>query len=444
MTLKLSTTAVGQDVILAARGVTKFYEGKTERVVVLDNITLELRAGEVVALLGPSGSGKSTLLRTLAGLVRPSLGQVLVHGQPLRGANPQVAIVFQSFALYPWLTVRQNVELGLLAKDLPRADRRRRALAAIDLIGLDGFEDAYPRELSGGMKQRVGFARALVVEPEALFMDEPFSALDVLTAQNLRGELLELWLNKKMPTRAIFFVTHNIEEAVLLADRIIVLGRNPARIRADLTVDLEQPRDRKAARFVDLVDYIYTVLTQPKIEPAPPAGDGKPGALAERATSRYQMLPHARPGGIAGLIEILLDRGGHDDLYHLADELVMEADDLLPIIEGAALLGFIRVHEGDVDITPGGRAFAEADILTRKVLFRDAALKHATLLRQIERALRAKADRTLPDDFFYDILAEHFTEDEARQQLETAIHWGRYAEIFDYDADRGRLVLTQL
>jgi NitT/TauT family transport system ATP-binding protein len=431
--------------IIEARAVAKFYtQPNGYRIEVIAPIDLAIYPQTIVALLGPSGSGKSTLLRTLTGLTAPSAGEVCWHGRPLDYQLPNVAIVFQSFALFPWLTVLENVEAPLKARGIGAVERRKRALKILDTVGLDGFEMAYPKELSGGMKQRVGFARALVVEPEVLFMDEPFSALDVLTAENLRGELLELWLNKKMPTRAIFFVTHNIEEAVLLADRIIVLGRNPARIRADMTVDLEQPRDRKAARFVDLVDYIYTVLTQPKIEAAPPAGDGKPGALAERATGRYQMLPHARPGGIAGLIEILLDRGGHDDLYHLADELVMEVDDLLPIIEGAALLAFIRVHEGDVDITPEGRAFAEADILTRKVLFRDAALKHATLLRQIERALRAKADRTLPDDFFYDILAEHFTEDEARQQLETAIHWGRYAEIFDYDADRGRLVLTQL
>jgi NitT/TauT family transport system ATP-binding protein len=431
--------------IVAARAVEKFYtQPNGYRIEVIAPIDLAIYPQTIVALLGPSGSGKSTLLRTLTGLTAPSAGEVCWHGRPLDDQLPNVAIVFQSFALFPWLTVLENVEAPLKARGIGAVERRKRALKILDTVGLDGFEMAYPKELSGGMKQRVGFARALVVEPEVLFMDEPFSALDVLTAENLRGELLELWLNKKMPTRAIFFVTHNIEEAVLLAHRIIVLGRNPARIRADLTVDLEQPRDRKAARFVELVDYIYTVLTQPKIEPAPLAGDGKPGGLAERAASRYQMLPHARPGGIAGLIEILLDRGGHDDLYHLADELVMEVDDLLPIIEGAGLLAFIRVHEGDVDITPEGRAFAEADILTRKVLFRDAALNHATLLRQIERALRAKADRTLPDDFFYDILAEHFTEDEARQQLETAIHWGRYAEIFDYDADRGRLVLTQL
>jgi NitT/TauT family transport system ATP-binding protein len=300
------------------------------------------------------------------------------------------------------------------------------------------------------MKQRVGFARALVVEPEVLFMDEPFSALDVLTAENLRGELLELWLDKMMPARAIFIVTHNIEEAVLLSDRIIVLGRNPARIHTDFQVELAQPRDRKSTRFIELVDHTYKALTRPKLDHELSLADGAAGngerrkALVERAAGKYQMLPHARPGGIAGLLEILVDRGGRDDLYHLADELAMDADDLLPIIDAATLLDFIRLEEGDVDISPTGRAFADAGILTRKALFREAALSHVILLRQIGRALQAKADRALPDDFFYDILEEHFSEDEAQRQLNTAIHWGRYGEIFDYDAGSGRLFLTEL
>jgi len=290
------------------------------------------------------------------------------------------------------------------------------------------------------MKQRVGFARALVVEPEVLFMDEPFSALDVLTAENLRGELMELWLSKKIPTRAIFLVTHNIEEAVLLADRIIVIGRNPASIRADFDVDVPQPRDRKTSRFLELVDYIYKVLTEPTVEHALPMVETR----SERAATRYQMLPHARPGGIAGLLELVVDHGGRDDLYQLANRLVMEVDDLLPIVEATALFNFIRVHEGDVEITPEGRSFAEADILARKMIFRKAALEHVPLLKQIETVLRRKSDHALPDDFFEDVLDEHFSEEEARRQLDTAIHWGRYGEIFDYDAATGRLVLTEI
>ncbi|HVT16936.1 MAG TPA: nitrate/sulfonate/bicarbonate ABC transporter ATP-binding protein [Thermoanaerobaculia bacterium] len=428
------------EAIVETRAVTKSYDNpEGHRIEVLAPIELAIYPETIVALLGPSGSGKSTLLRIMSGLLAPSSGQVLWHGRPLDGQLPNVSIVFQNFALFPWLTVLDNVEAPLEAQAVAEVERHKRALKILDTVGLDGFESAYPKELSGGMKQRVGFARALVVEPDVLFMDEPFSALDVLTAENLRGELLELWLGKKMPTRAIFLVTHNIEEAVLLADRTVVLGRNPGRIRADFPVALPFPRDRKSARFLALVDHIYKVLTQPDVEHAPPGRREEPAAR-----DGYQRLPHARPGGIAGLLEILIDRGGKDDLYHLADELAIEeVSDLLPIIDAASLLGFIRVQEGDVEVTPQGRAFAEADILTRKSLFREAALQHVPLLKQIASALRAKSDRTIPDDFFFDILEEHFNREEAQQQLDTAIHWGRYAELFDYDANSGRLHLTE-
>ncbi len=429
--------------IIEVRALEKFYaQPDGRRIQVIVPIDLAIYPGKIVALLGPSGCGKSTLLRMLTGLAQPSAGQVLWHGQPLDGRLPNVAIVFQSFALFPWLTVLENVEAALEARGVSAIERRKRALKILDAVGLDGFETAYPKELSGGMKQRVGFARALVVEPEVLFMDEPFSALDVLTAETLRGELLELWLERKVPTRAIFLVTHNIEEAVELADRVIVLGQNPARVRADFDVGLAQPRDRKAERFVELVDHIYKILTQPAIEHGGPA-EGKAAAAPGGAPARYPMLPHARPGGIAGLLEILEDRGGRDDLHRLAGELVMEVDDLLPIVEAGRMLGFLGVQEGDVEIMPEGRAFARADILARKVVFREAALARVPLLRQIEHALRAKADRALPDDFFYDVLEEHFSEEEARRQLETALHWGRYAELFDYDSASGRLILTE-
>ena len=279
------------------------------------------------------------------------------------GQIPNVAIVFQSFALFPWLTVLENVEAPLVARGVGAIERHKRALKMIDTVGLDGFETAYPKELSGGMKQRVGFARALVVEPEVLFMDEPFSALDVLTAENLRSELLELWLNKKMPTQAIFIVTHNIEEAVLLADRVIVLGRNPARIRSDFEIDIPQYRDRKSPRFLAYVDYIYKTLTRPQEEAAVPGKAAQVPANGQpRERTKFQMLPHARPGGMAGFMELLVDRGGRDDLYKLADELAMDVDDLLPIVEASAMLGFAVLREGDVEITPEGRKFGEADI----------------------------------------------------------------------------------
>jgi NitT/TauT family transport system ATP-binding protein len=307
-------------------------------------------------------------------------------------------------------------------------------------VGLDGFESAYPKELSGGMKQRVGVARALVVEPEVLFMDEPFSALDVLTAETLRGELMELWLGKKIPTRAIFIVTHNIEEAVILADRIIVLGRNPAHIHAEFNVNMAYPRDRKNPRFTELVDLIYKALTQQEHPEMP--GAGSRGAETVRRKD-VVMLPHTRPGGMAGLLEILEDHNGRADLHVLAAELSLEVDALLPTVDTAVLLGLLKLAEGDAILTPEGKAFAHADIQERKAMFRKAVLANVPLLRQMQQALKSKTNRTLPAEFFQDLLDEHFSEDEARRQLETAIQWGRYAELFDYDAASGKLTLTE-
>jgi len=429
------------DPIIRAQSVEKYYlQPDGGHIQVVAPVNLDVEPGKIIALLGPSGCGKSTLLRMLTGLSQPSSGEVLWHGKPIASQNAGVAIVFQSFALFPWLTVLDNVEAPLEARGVPAMERHKRALRILDTVGLDGFESAYPKELSGGMKQRVGFARALVVEPEVLFMDEPFSALDVLTAENLRGELLELWLSKKMPTSAIFIVTHNIEEAILLADRVIVLGRNPARVRADFPVDLPQLRDRKAPRFVELVDYVYKIMTQPDLELAVPEAK----VIAQKpARQKYQMLPHARVGGIAGLLELLIDRGGKEDLYRLAEDLIMDAEDLLPIVEASVLLGFARLKEGDVEITPDGSRFAEADILSRKTLFRHAALSHVMILQQIDSILHAKTDHAISEEFFYDILDEHFTQDEVERQFDTAMNWGRYAEIFDFDRESHRLVLAE-
>ena len=429
------------DAIIEARGVEKYYsQPDGNRIEVIAPTDLEVRPGKIVGLLGPSGSGKSTLLRMLTGLSKPSSGHVLWHGKQVDGQIPNVAIVFQSFALFPWLTVLENVEAPLVARGIHAIERHKRALKMIDTVGLDGFETAYPKELSGGMKQRVGFARALVVEPEVLFMDEPFSALDVLTAENLRSELLELWLNKKMPTQSIFIVTHNIEEAVLLADRVIVLGRNPARIRSDFEIDIPQYRDRKSPRFLAYVDYIYKALTKPdEHATAPVIAAQVSGNGQQRERTKFQMLPHARPGGIAGFMELLADRGGRDDLYKLADELAMDVDDLLPIVDASAMLGFAVVREGDIEITPEGRTFGEADIQTQKALFREAALKNIAILRLIENTLHAKRDHAIGEEFFRDILDEHFSSDEVERQFDTALNWGRYAEIFDYDSENGRL-----
>jgi len=459
-------------VIVAAEKVTKaFTTPDGDPLPVLEDVTLELREGEIVALLGRSGSGKSTLLRCMAGLVEPTSGEVRYRGRPLAGPNPGVAMVFQSFALLPWLTVLQNVELGLEARGVAPAVRREKALKAIDLVGLDGFESAYPKELSGGMRQRVGFARAVVVEPDALFMDEPFSALDVLTAENLRSELLELWDAEEFPTEAMLLVTHNIEEAVALADRIVILTANPGRIRAEFAVTLPRPRDRRLPAFEALVDHVYRIMTgreERAEEPAPPVAapagtaagtdgaagaprgpatpeaPGRPGAPAEgeRAPSPTEVpLPPASVGGLAGLLEILVALGGREDLPDLAHDLNFEVDDLLPLVDAAVILGFAVVDHADMEITADGRNFVGADILDRKGIFAGNARERAPLVRAIWRSLRSSPSGHLDESFFVDSLRRGFSEEEARHQLDTAIDWGRYAELFEYDADSGRLTL---
>ena len=435
-------------VLLAARDVSKSYGDAHKGVRVLDGVTLDLRAGEFIALLGPSGSGKSTLLRILAGLITPSSGEVLVHDQPLRGANGQVAIVFQGFALYPWLTVQENVEMGLLAKEWSPGERRDRALQAIDLIGLDGFESAYPRGLSGGMKQRVGFARALVVEPEVLFLDEPFSALDVLVAENLRHELLDLWHERKMPTRAILMVTHNIDEAVSMADRLLVFGANPGHIRVELPgCTLAHRRDKGSAEHSQLVDTIYRVMTNPNVDAATlvpptlvPGARPVQGAAAARA---YQTLPHVNIDQLTGFIERVYHQGGSEDLYELARDLHMEADDLLPLAEAADLLGFGDLREGDVVLTPEGRQFAEAGVQEEKALFRRQATANIKLIRRVVRDIQASPTHRVREDQLLQELERSFSPGEARQQLDTAIDWGRYAEVFAYDDDAGEFFLEE-
>jgi len=438
---KVATLAppfVPAEAIIEAHQIEKrFQQPDGNEIQVIAPIHLSIEANTICALLGPSGSGKSTLLRMLSGLSQPTSGTVLWHGEPLNGSNRSVGIVFQSFALFPWLTVLENVEVPLAAKGLQHADQHQEALKALAMVGLTGFENAYPKELSGGMKQRVGLARALAVQPEVLFMDEAFSALDVLTADNLRSELVELWTKRKIPTRSIFLVTHNIEEAVLLADRVIIIGRHPATVRADFRIPLPQPRDRKSAEFLLYVDYIYKVMTQPDVDV------GTLTKIPALVKPTFQILPHATGGGMAGLLEFLNDRGGQEDLYHLAEELLMEVDDLFPIVDATVMLGFARSVEGDVQITDAGRAFAEADITPRKKLFREAVLKHVTLLQQIRSALEKKSDHSLPLEFFRDVLDEHFTQEDAQKQLDTALNWGRYAELFSYDAESGRLLLAE-
>jgi NitT/TauT family transport system ATP-binding protein len=353
----------------------------------------------------------------------------------LQGINTGVSLVFQTFALLPWLTVQQNVELGLEAQGIPPEERAQRAREAIDLIGLDGFESAFPKELSGGMRQRVGFARALVVEPDLLLMDEPFSALDVLTAENLRTELLELWQAGEFPAQAILIVTHNIEEAVAFADRVIVLGTNPGRIRAELACGLERPRDRREERFSALVDEIYGIMTD-RPKPAANAAHDQEGDGVQQV-----VLPHASVDGIAGLAELALASGEAADLAQLAAVVGFAIDDLFPIVDALTMLGFAMVQSGRLHLTEAGERFAGADIQRSKEIFREAALQRVPLVRRIQRALEHSSDGALREGFFIDLLASHYSRDEARAQLETAIDWGRYAELFEYDAGRGEISL---
>jgi NitT/TauT family transport system ATP-binding protein len=427
-------------------------DGKGE-FTVLGDVTLSVHRGEVLALLGRSGSGKSTLLRIMSGLIRPSQGEVRSNGLPMRGANPNLAMVFQSFALLPWLTVQENVELGLAARHVPLAERRERALKAIDIVGLDGFENAYPKELSGGMKQRVGFARAFVLNPEVLFMDEPFSALDVLTAENLRGEIDDLWNAGTFPSKSILIVTHNIEEAVYLADRVVILGSKPGRIRGELQVNLPRPHDRNHPRFKALVDYIYSVMTNPDIAvtgevEGPESGAAVAGAGPERSPQRSsgspfaRPLPHVRVGGISGLLELVAEKSdGDGSIPQLAQRLQLEVDDLLPLLDAAVLLGFAEVADGDVRLTAIGRDFATTTILRSKDLFRQQALGRVPVLSSIVHTLQEKENRAMRSDFFLGIWDDYFPLQEAERQLATTVDWGRYAELFEYDAIEGRLYL---
>jgi NitT/TauT family transport system ATP-binding protein len=422
-----------KEVILETINLTKSYPmAGGKELSVLEDINIKITEGEFVSILGQSGAGKSTLLRIMAGLATPSKGKVLYHGASFEEVNPKISMVFQSFALFPWLTVLENVELGLKSYKLKPEEIRDRSIKMIDLVGLDGFEDAYPRELSGGMKQRVGIARALAVEPEILFMDEPFSGLDILTADNLRSDLIELWKEGKLPIKSIVLVTHNIEESVFMSDRAIVLSHNPGRVKADMPIEIQHPRDKNTREFQYIVDRIYTILTKPAEE--------IPFLLR---LERYQFLPHAKVGAIAGLVELVHDKDGRVDISALASELSMEVDDIFPIIEAATFLGFGEIKEGDFIITEKGRAFSEADTLQKKEIFRDTALSNIQLIKQIMQVLSSTAKHRMSEDFFVEILENYFTTDEAWNQLETAIDWGRYAELFAYDYDSGELYLEQ-
>ncbi|HVZ28016.1 MAG TPA: nitrate/sulfonate/bicarbonate ABC transporter ATP-binding protein [Rhizomicrobium sp.] len=405
-----------------------FPRGGGEELLVLDDVNLSLKEGEIVGLLGRSGSGKSTLLRLIAGLARPQGGQLTYMGMPIEGPAQGVAMVFQSFALFPWLTVLENVELGLEALGLPPAETRARALAAIDLIGLDGYESAYPRELSGGMRQRVGFARAVVVHPNILLMDEPFSALDVLTAENLRTDLIELWGNRKLPIKGIILVTHNIEEAVLMCDRVLLMSSNPGRVSSEIAIKLPQPRDRTSIAFEDYVDQIYVEMTARRVERM---------RQVVGAGNIAMPLTHVSPNTIAGLVEALAapPYDGKADLPDIAYEQELEVDELFPVAEAMQLLRLADVEGGDIKLTHMGKRFADSELNERKEIFARALIGQVPLAAHIKRVLDERTSHSAPKTRFLDELEDYMAEDAAEETLKTIVSWARFGELFSYDDD---------
>jgi NitT/TauT family transport system ATP-binding protein len=395
------------------------------------NIDLSITEGEILGLLGRSGSGKSTLLRIAGGLIQPTSGQVLYRGQPLRGPAEGIAIVFQTFALYPWLTVLDNVVLGLDALGLPLAEAQRRAKSAIGLIGLDGFQSAYPRELSGGMRQRVGFARAIVSDPTLLLMDEPFSALDVLTAETLRTDFMDLWTAHALPTKAVLLVTHNIEEAVLMCDRILVLGSNPGHIAAEIRVPLPQPRNRLEDDFHTIVDQIYAILTSRLTD-----------SIARQAKTQGAMnqIPPVSTNRLGGFIETLAAApyDGQAALAKIAAPLALEINDLFPIAEALQLLEFAELKDANIKLTAAGSLFARSGTEERKRLFREHLLHFVPLVAHIRHILDERESHQAPRERFEFELQDHLNASDTEKTLRSAIGWGRYAELFTYD-DQTRL-----
>jgi NitT/TauT family transport system ATP-binding protein len=414
-------------VLLELQNVSQLYGSGEKRFVAVDKVNLTVREGEFVALLGPSGCGKSTLLRIITGLQKASEGSVFYRGQKLMGVNPYASIVFQTFALFPWLTVQENVELALKARGVEVENRRRLALDLIDRVGLDGFENAYPRELSGGMRQKVGFARAMAVEPELLCLDEPFSALDILSAESLRGELLELWLSGNIPTRAILMVSHNIEEAVFMADRLVLMDKNPGRVVADFEVNLPHPRQRKSPEFQAVVDRTYGILAGQTMTEAEELGSapGEPG--------RTRALPEISISDLTGMLEHIAENHKDGaDIYRLAEELSIDSDHLLRLTEAAELLRFATIQKGDITLTVLGETFAEASILARKEIFA-TRIRRLPIFRWIFNLLRSADNQQLKWNVIQTALELEFPPEEAEKQLETVVDWGRYAEVLGYD-----------
>lgn len=407
---------------------------------VLDKVDFTLREREIVALLGQSGSGKSTLLRIMAGLVEADSGDVLYRGQPLYGPARGISMVFQSFALFPWLTVQQNVEIGLEARGVAKVEREKRAERVIDMIGLSGFEGALPRELSGGMRQRVGIARALVVDPDVLLMDEAFSALDVLTGERLRDDILELWEEQQISTKAILVVSHNIQEAIMMADRVLIFASDPGRVKYEMRIDLPRPRDADSADVRQLVDEIYAVMTAGRLR-----STGKTTEELDPIRLDHR-LPDVDIGLVEGILERLMDEPflGHADLPQLAEETELTDEELLPAAEALALLEFAVLEGGDVNLTELGKKYVAAEHEERQAIFAKQLLKRVSLAAHIHHSLRQEPAGELKEEHFLELLSESLAKEEAERVLKVAIGWGRHGEVYSYNYNTGMVHLPDV
>lgn len=427
---------MAENILMELNGIAKsFRSADGAPRLILDGVNFALAKGEIVALLGKSGSGKSTLLRIMAGLIPADAGKAIYRGKDIRGPATGVAMVFQSFALFPWLTVQQNVELGLEAQGIPPADREKRADAMLELMGLAGFGGALPRELSGGMRQRVGIARALVTNPDVLLMDEAFSALDVLTGETLRNDILDLWDSNRIPTRGILIVSHNIEEAVMMADRIIILSSGPGRIRSEVKIELPRPRTVDSAEVRALIDEVYGLMTMR------PVHEARAGAVP--AIHAEYRLPETDVSRIEGVLDLLADApfNGRADLPQLSEEAELSDEELFPTYEALGLLGLAHVDKGDISLTPLGQRYAEAEKTLRQEIFGQQLLTHVPLAARIRQQLEQEPTGSLSEEPFIELLEEFLKADEAKRMLEVAVEWGRYGEVYEYDFHTGRLKL---
>jgi NitT/TauT family transport system ATP-binding protein len=423
----LAPPPVATTALCEARGVSHEFplpDGRPLRV--LDDINLAVRPNEIIALLGPSGCGKSTILRILAGLIKPTRGEVYYHGQLLTGLNPGVAIVFQSFALYPWMTVTENVQVVLEAAGRPRAEIEERAESSIRLVGLTGAEDKYPRELSGGMKQRVGMARALAVDPELLFMDEPFSHVDALTAEGLRADVVDIWSAKHRRLSSILMVSHDIKEVAYMADRIVVLGANPGRVRTILDNRLPRPRDYRSPALLSLVDQVHEIITRTELP------DVAATAAAGRGPVVPEPLPDATPGQIIGLLEYLDARGGREDLYRIASDTHIEYGHMLNVVKAAEMLEFVDTPKRLVVLEPDGQRFVRSSPEERKPVWREHLLR-LRLFRDLHDVLQRQPRHEVERLFVLETIIMNMPHENYERVFNTLMGWSRFGELFDYD-----------